>query len=366
MAKRHTKLRVIGSMIFSLVTSVLLLLGSIIALYSSYNYTSRILAQEASREANEAISEMTLEIDADTSLHKLAHHLKENGFISNIPYFKVEAFFAKVKPPFKPGKYTVSSNMSSSEILAMLTTDITDEEETVRFMIPEGYTIPQIAAKLDSEGIVESTVFLDAVQNRTYDYDFLKDIPENVTYKLEGYLFPDTYIVRKGATPEEIIVKMLTRFKEVTDKYNTYLSNTNYSLHEILTIASMIEGEAKLAEERATISGVIYNRLDAHMNLQMCSTIQYLLDKRKVNLSFDDLKVDSPYNTYLYSGLPPGPICNPGEASFEAALLPEVHDYYYFVVLDNETGAHHFSKTAEEHSKTKAQYQQSIDKNFYE
>lgn len=366
MAKRRTKFRIMGSMIFSLITFVILLLGSMLALHSSYNYTSHILAQEASRQANEAISEMTLEIDTDTSLHKLAHHLKENGFISNIPYFKVEAFLAKVKPPFKPGQYTVSSNMSSSEILAMLTTDITDEDETIRFMIPEGYTIPQIAAKLESEGIVESTAFLDAVQNRTYDYNFLKVIPENVTYKLEGYLFPDTYIIRKGATPEEIIVKMLTRFKEITDQYNTYLSNTNYSLHDILTIASMIEGEAKLDEERATISGVIYNRLDAHINLQMCSTIQYLLDKRKVNLSFDDLKVDSPYNTYLYTGLPPGPICNPGEASFEAALLPEVHDYYYFVVANSETGSHHFSTTAQEHSNAKTQYQQSIDKNFYE
>lgn len=366
MRKRHTKFRVIGSLIFNLSASIILILGSIIALRGGYTYTSHILDQESNRETNEVISEITISVDANTSLKELAHTLAKNNFISNTFYFRIEAYLSKIKPPFKPGQYTISSNMSNNEILTMLSTDFTNQDETIQFMIPEGYTIPQIAAKLDAEGIVDSEAFLDAVQTKNYDYDFLKNVPDNVTYKLEGYLFPDTYIVRKDATPEEIIVKMLMRFKEITDHYNTYLAHTNYSLHELLTIASMIEGEAKLDDERATISGVIYNRLNAHMNLQMCSTIQYLLDKRKVTLSYDDLKVDSPYNTYLYTGLPPGPICCPGEASFKAALLPELHDYYYFVVDDAEIGSHHFSETMDEHSKAKIQYSQNIDKNFYE
>lgn len=366
MAKRDTKFRVIGSMIFSTCASLILICGSLLALRTSYIYTSHILDQEFGRKHNDKISRMTISVDEQTSIKELAHILVDNGFISNAWYFQVEASLADITPPFKPGQYTLSSNMSNSEILNMLSTDITSEEETVTFMIPEGYTIPQIALKLENEGIVSSNEFLKAVQGRDYDYAFLKDIPDHVTYKLEGYLFPDTYTIRKDATPEEIIVKMLNRFKEITDQYNTYITHADYNLHQILTIASMIEGEAKLNEERATISGVIYNRLSAQMPLQMCSTIQYLLDKRKTNLSYDDLKVENPYNTYLYKDLPPGPICAPGEASFKAALLPEAHNYYYFVVSDGESGTHQFSQTAKEHHDAKIRYAQSVDKNFYE
>lgn len=366
MKKRNTQTRVIGTFTFNFIITIMMIVGSILALYKSYGYTSRIIEQESIRKNNENVSEMVLNIETDTSLNQLAHLLKANHFISNMAYFKLEAYLSDFKPPFIPGEYTLSSNMSTNEILKMLATDFNNEEETVQFTIPEGYTIPQIADKLDREGIVDGEAFLDAVQNKTYHYDFLQNIPDTVNYKLEGYLFPDTYIVRKNATPEEIIIKMLMRFKVIMGNYTTYIEHTNYSLHDLLTIASMIEGEAKLAEERPTISGVIYNRLDAHMNLQMCSTIQYLLDKRKATLSLDDLKVDSPYNTYLYAGLPPGPICAPGEASIKAALLPEQHNYYYFVVNDSVDGSHHFSETAKEHRNAKMQYAQSLDKNFYE
>ncbi|WP_054743838.1 endolytic transglycosylase MltG [Cellulosilyticum ruminicola] len=366
MKKRNIQKRVIGSFAFNSIITILIVVGSILALHKSYAYTSHIIDQESTRKYNEDVFEMVLNIEADTSLNELALLLKEHNLISNVAYFKLEAHLSDFKSPFIAGEYTLSSNMSTNEILKMLATDFNNEEETVQFTIPEGYTIPQIAAKLDSEGIIDAKDFLDAVQNKNYDYDFLQNIPATTTYKLEGYLFPDTYTVRKNATPEEIIIRMLMRFKEVVAGYTTYLEHTNYSLHDLLTIASMIEGEAKLDEERPTISGVIYNRLDAHMNLQMCSTIQYLLDKRKATLSLDDLKVDSPYNTYLYTGLPPGPICAPGETSIKAALLPEQHNYYYFVISDTASDAHHFSETAQEHSTAKIRYAQSIDKNFYE
>ena len=366
MIKARPKLRIIRSMLFNCILFIVMGFICPLVLYASYRYTHHIIDNNTTRENNSMISEMTITIDEHTSLNNLTQQLAENNFISNPLSFYLEAQLAKVTPPFNPGQYVISSNMSHSEILELITTDITNQDNTITFTIPEGYTISQIANKLDAENIIDKDTFLKAVQTKTYDYDFLQAVPDSTNYKLEGYLFPDTYIVRKDATAEEIIIKMLNRFQEITSRYNTYLTHTNYSLHEVLTIASMIESEAKLNEERSTIAGVIYNRLNAHMNLQMCSTIQYLLDKRKANLSFENLKVDSPYNTYLYAGLPPGPICSPGEASFEAALLPEVHDYYYFVLSDENTGSHAFSQTASEHNVAKSHYKQSIDKNFYE
>ena len=256
--------------------------------------------------------------------------------------------------------------MSTGDILQMLSTDFTDASETVSFTIPEGYTLIQIAAKLESENIVASEDFLAAAENKTYDFDFLQDLPQNTTYQLEGYLFPGTYTVRKNTTSEEIIFKMLSRFEAITSSYSTYISHSNYNLHELLTIASLIEGETTLDDERPIISGVIYNRLTTDMPLQMCTTIEYALEKHKTKLSLDNLKVDSPYNTYLNVGLPPGPICCPSEASLKAALLPVTHDYYYFVLANETSGTHTFSHTASQHHQAKITYHQSLDKNFYE
>lgn len=364
MSKKQSKRRIICHGLFGFTLLIVGVLGCIKVLSYTYDYTSTIILSENARESNKNISEMTLRITPQTTLKELAQLLADQSFVSNALYFRIEAKLNKVKEPLNSGQYSISSNMSSNEILEMLTTDITSEKETIKFMIPEGYNIVQIAAKLENEGIVSESDFLNAVQERDYDYTFLKNMPSDSKYKLEGYLFPDTYIIRKDATPEEIIIKMLNRFNEIFSKYKAYINTSYYDLHEILTIASMIESEAKLDEERSIISGVIYNRLDTGMKLQMCSTVQYLLEKRKANLSYDDLGVDSPYNTYQYAGLPIGPICNPGEAAIAAALSPEAHDYYYFVVKDASIGSHSFSSTATEHANAKKRYQQSVDKNF--
>jgi UPF0755 protein len=331
-----------------------------------FNYTSNIVTADAAREKNPNIKEISIEISDTTTIKDLSTYLYEKGFISNPFYFRIESKLSKLDTQLKPGKYSISSNMSSTEILKLFTSNMTAEEETIKFTIPEGYTIVQIADKLESMDIVSKEDFLSAVNNRSYEYDFLKAVPNNVKYALEGYLFPDTYIVRKGASPEEIIIKMLNRFEEVISQYSNYLDTSDYNLNQILTIASIIEQEAKLSEERPIISGVVYNRLNEDMKLQMCSTIQYVLEKRKTALSYSDLEVNSPYNTYKNSGLPIGPICCPGEESISAALMPEENDYFFFVVKDEEEGSHSFSTTAKEHELNKSRYQQNIDKNFYE
>ncbi|WP_074463578.1 endolytic transglycosylase MltG [Cellulosilyticum sp. I15G10I2] len=366
MFKRGSTIRFTLSTILSLALLIVCIVGSARAFSYFFNYTSNIVESDASREKNPNIKEISIEILKGTTVKELADLLYENDFISNPFYFRLESKLSKLDTQLKPGKYSISSNMSNTQILKLLTSDMTVAEETIKFTIPEGYTIIQIADRLENLNIISKESFLDAVNNREYDYAFLRNLPRDTKYALEGYLFPDTYIVRKGATPEEIIIKMLNRFQEIISQYSNYINSSEYSLHEVLAIASIIEQEAKLSEERPIIAGVIYNRLNSDMKLQMCSTVQYVLEKRKAALSYADLEVVSPYNTYTNTGIPIGPICAPGAESISAALMPDTNDYYFFVVKNEAEGSHSFSATASEHERNKTRYKQSVDKNFYE
>ena len=339
-------------------------------IHSAYSYTENIIVSEAERVKNTDVSKTTLQITDSTTIDDIATVLYNEGCITDKEYFKIEAKLEHATSGFIPGEYSISSNMSSGKILNLLTTNISDENETVKFTIPEGYTINQIGDVLESKEIVTKEAFIEAATKRDYtsEYSFLQEIPKQRDYKymLEGYLFPDTYIVHKNISAEEIIIMMLNRFEEILNRYKGYTSSSGYSIHELLTIASIVEQEAKLDEERPMIAGVIYNRLDSNMNLQMCSTVQYALTKRKSSLTLSDLEIESDYNTYLNSGLPIGPICNPGEACIKAALMPSEHDYYYFVLEDENIGSHYFSSTNEEHAAAKSRYRQSQDINFTE
>ena len=370
MAKKRQITRIALSTLFS---TGIIVIGAWATLHltrTTYQYTENIIVSEAERVKSTEVYKTNLMITEDTTLDDIATTLYNEGCITNKDYFILEAKLDDTTSGFIPGEYSISSNMSSTKILQLLTTDILNENETVKFTIPEGYTIEQIGDVLESKGIVSKDDFIDAAQNRDYtrEYSFLKELPAHSNYKyiLEGYLFPDTYIVHKDISSEEIIVMMLNRFEEILSRYNSYVNASHYSIHELLTIASIIEQEAKLDEERPLISGVIYNRLDANINLQMCSTIQYSLNKRKSKLTLDDLAINSPYNTYLYSNLPIGPICNPGEACLKAAIMPSEHDYLYFVLQDANEGSHYFSHTMEEHIHAKSKYNQSSDVNFVE
>jgi UPF0755 protein len=221
------------------------------------------------------------------------------------------------------------------------------EVNSKRFTIPEGFELRQIAERLESEGLVNKDEFYAAIDKSKFDYAFVKDIP-NRDNKLEGYLFPDTYDVFKNATEEEIINKMLNRFDQVfTEEYRQRAKELNMSYDQVITLASIIEREAKLDKERKIISAVFHNRLKKNIKLQSCATVQYLLKEQKEVLTYKDLEVDSPYNTYKYAGLPKGPIASPGAKSIEAALYPDKVDYLYFVA--NKDGSHIFTKTYQEH-----------------
>lgn len=359
--RRRLKHRLLSFLLF-----VLGLSGSIFAFSFSFSYVTEAFDENASRQHVTSIKDLTLEVSPHATLDQIATVLEANHFIGNKLWFLMQGKLQGYDEKLNPGTYTVSNNMSDTEILDLLTVDEAQEADVIKFTIPEGYTVLQIASRLEDLDIVSKEDFLRAVNEKDYDYSFLKYIPQDTKYRLEGYLFPDTYIVPKQVTAEQIVIKMLNRFQEVVEQYTQYLYDSPYTLHDMLTIASIIEQEAKLDHERPIISGVIYNRLDTHMKLQMCSSVQYVLDKRKKNLSYDDLKIESPYNTYLYEGLPVGPICMPGEAALRAAFMPEQHDYYFFVLKDSQSGEHAFSRSSAEHARNKSQYAQTNDINFYE
>ena len=237
-----------------------------------------------------------------------------------------------------------------------------EKRKTVKFTIPEGYTILQIANKMVELGICKSSdEFVQACNDISkYNYDFVQEIPER-NLRLQGYLFPDTYEIYADAKVTEVIEKMLKRFDAIYDAdFRARTTALGYSIDQVVNMASIIEKEVRVPEERKLVASVINNRMKIDMPLQMCSTVMYVLNKSYPQLTIADTKIDSPYNTYINQGLPAGPIANPGKAAIEAVLYPEETDYIYFVLKDAESGEHVFSRTLDEHNAAKVKYKDHL------
>lgn len=287
----------------------------------------------------------SITIDEGMTTARAAEILKDSGVIKFPLAFRLISRQLGYDTKIRPGVCTVTAGMSYKEILEGLTNA---KAETVKVVIPEGYEAKEIAERLSD--LVSEEEFYKAM-SLDYDYDFLKNLPSR-EFPLEGYLFPATYEFEIGISAEEIINTMLRTFdSHFTDEYKARAKELGKSIDEIVTLASIIERESNSGNDRAKIAGVFYNRLRINMKLQSCATVQYILKERKTVLSTEDTKIDSPYNTYLYSGLPKGPISSPGEECIKAALYPEDTDALYFVL--GADGKHIFSKTYEEHLKAK-------------
>lgn len=287
--------------------------------------------------------EVTVFIPEGTPPQQIYTLLKQNKVVSSEKMF---AFFARGKSPqFKSGYHTLYQNMSYSDVIGELIKP-GSMGQTQMITFPEGYELREFALLLQEKGIKNADDFIKAA-NKKYNYDFLPPVKEGY---LEGFLFPDTYYVSPEMTCEDIINMMLKRFSEVyTEEYKNRAMELGFTTSEIITLASIIEREAAVKDERALVSSVFHNRLksDEYPYLQSCATVQYILEERRDILSNADIAIDSPYNTYKYKGLPPGPIASPGKACIEAALYPADTDYYFFVA--NGDGTQTFSKTFEEH-----------------
>ncbi len=350
--------------LFVLLLLVFCVWGAIHLFLSSYNLCSSLVLENETRHSRSDHKELTLTLSPGSSLLEVSDALAKHGVIKSQLLFLAQGYLHDYYSSLQPGTYTFDNTLNNIQILEQLTPDMKPTSEPIRLTIPEGFTLTDIAEKVESLGICTKNEFIEATYTGVYPHPFLSKLPDDLSYKLEGYLFPDTYFVTQDSTPEEIITMMLNRFETIVMPYLPIIENNGYSIHDIVTIASIIENEARVDEERPIISGVIYNRLNANMKLQMCSTVQYILENRKQALTYDDLAIESPYNTYLCDALPIGPISSPGQASLLAAIEPSEHDYFFFVLKDSNAGTHVFSKTGAEHLNHKSTYQSSDDHNF--
>ncbi len=294
-----------------------------------------------------------VDIRKGSSLDSVSETLFEKQLVKNKLFFKITAKVNDMDTGIKAGLYNLNQSYSNKEILDILNSGRV-YKDLVKTTIPEGFEAHQIADRISNLALGDKEKFMDLVNSPSVfsgNYTFLNG--EDVL-SLEGYLFPDTYFFNKNYSEKDIINVMLKRFDEIyKDEYRKVQNEKNLTLNQVITLASIIEREARIDKERSIISGVFYNRINTHMPLQSCATVQYILGERKPNLSFEDIRIDSPYNTYKNSGLPPGPIASPGKKSIEAALYPEDVDYLYFVA--KKDGSHSFSKTYNEHLKRKVE-----------
>ena len=290
-------------------------------------------------------SEVVVSFDVPTGSNSrtIAKRLAAEKLIRSEHAFRWGVRHRGIGKRLRAGTYALRRNMSLSEIL--------DEFEKgqvtlVSWTVPEGLTVLAIAALWEANGFGSATAFQEAAEAGGLLERY--GIPEDKT--VEGYLFPNTYKFAEGTTVEKVVEMMLGEFENRwIETFDNEARDLELTRHEILTLASIIEKEAQSASERPRISSVFHNRLKRNWRLQADPTVLYALGNPERLLTKADLSVDSPYNTYKYKGLPPGPIANPGIDSIIAALRPEQTDYLYFVAIGE--GKHHFSKTLSEHNR---------------
>ncbi|HUS88365.1 MAG TPA: endolytic transglycosylase MltG [Desulfosporosinus sp.] len=293
-------------------------------------------------------------ITPGTTAAQLAEELQQRHLIRSAWVFRYLVRAQQTEFKIYVGDYLLTPAMSPDEMIKRLLNSSV-ALVTNRVTIPEGYTTEQIIELLVQKGIGSKEEFTKVVTEDGFTYPFLKDAPKGI-HRLEGYLFPNTYDIDKKTSPHAVIDLLLQQFaKELTPEVQKQLDTIKLSVPQWVTLGSLVEKEAVKASDRPLIAAVFMNRLKIGQPLQSCATIQFLLGTPKEKLFDKDLQIPSPYNTYLHSGLPPGPIANPGQASLQAALHPTQTDFLYFVA--KKDGYHAFAKTYAEHLKNVKLYQ---------
>lgn len=294
--------------------------------------------------------EVVFSVANGESAKTVAKNLKNSGLIKSEILFSLKLKATNSATKIHSGTFNLNTGMSLSTIIRKLTTEGGGESFTL--VVPEGYSAEQIAQKLEQNGIMNADMFLAALSD-DYNYDFIGKIPKrDLKYKLQGFLFPQTYEFFKNASAHEIIDTMLKEFEKQYAKIAD-VKNIDY---DTIVLASLVEREAKLDSERGKIAGVIKNRLNENMLLQIDATVVYAISDGLYNVDkvyYKDLENTSPYNTYKYKGLPVGAICNPGIKSIKAALMPDIHKYKFYHTDENKKdGSHIFTENYDEHMTT--------------
>jgi UPF0755 protein len=313
---------------------VLLLLGGGGAAAASY-YQGQV---HGARRVGQPSTSIT--IPAGTSTSGVADILAQKGLIANSLVFQV---YVKLNGfALEAGQYDVPGGTSMADIVALLSHN--QSGTSVRVTIPEGYTAKQIAALMEKKGLFSADAFLAATKQPS-TADFLAG--RDPTLGLEGYLFPDTYEFAAKARPQEVVAVLVKHFGEKVTPDMRAKTPPGITFAQAVVMASIVEKEAFFDKDRAAVAGVFYNRIAAGMPLQSDATVAYAKGQAGANISEEDKQLNSPYNTYLHTGLPPGGISNPGMPSLQAALQPQKTDYYFY--LTDKDGHAHFSKTYAQH-----------------
>lgn len=357
MIEKQSEAKVVRKIVLMITLVLFLLIGGIGTF--AYVYIKNAL-KPVDPDSKEVIE---VEVPIGSSVTAISNILEEKGIIKDARIFKYYVKF-KNESGFMAGNYELTKGMTFPEIIESLKTGTVLKEVVFKMTVPEGLQLKDIAKIISEHVDLTADEVFEQLNDKQFIEQLMLEYPsvlsdeifgENVKYPLEGYLFPATYsFYEENPSLEDIVKVMLKKTEEVIKKYEGDMLQMDYTPHTLLTMASLIEEEATQQVERDMIASVFYNRLEVGMPLQTDPTVLYAIGEHKDRVLYVDTEVDDPYNTYVYTGLPPGPIANAGTSSIEAALYPEETDYYYF--LATPKGEVLFSKTLEEHNRLKAQH----------
>lgn len=298
----------------------------------------------ASRPAQPAGAEpVDVVVEPGTTVRALGRRLEDDGVIRSALLFELWLRARGDAGRIQAGTYRMPPDRALPAVVDML---VTGETVLAEVTVPEGLRLEQVAGIVARALEVDSAVFVAAATDSVLAESLGVEAPT-----LEGYLFPETYQVDPSTTAREMVRLMVGQFQEVFDQaWQARADSLGVTVNELVTLASIVEEEARVADERKTIAGVFWNRLRLGMRLEADPTVQYALGGHRERVLYRDLEIDSPYNTYLNAGLPPGPIASPGRAALEATLYPDSVPYLFFVAT-GEGGRHAFSETLAEHER---------------
>jgi len=290
---------------------------------------------------------VSVDVPPGFGIGQIAQELRNAGVVRSASLLKYYAAAHGIAAKVDAAQYDFPAHVTIARVVDLLASG--GKPPVTWVTIPEGYTAREIAHRLDAAQIVSAAAFEDVAQHTSML------LGGSLTRGLEGYLYPDTYQVRRGSSAQDVAMLMTDQFRRKLPKdYERKARHLGLTVPQVITLASLIEREAKVNSERRLMAGVYYNRLKRGMPLEVDATIEYALPEHKTVLHYSDLDIDSPYNTYTHTGLPPTPIANPGSKSIAAAFDPQHTDYLYYVYAGN--GRHHFSKTLDEQNAAVRRY----------
>ncbi|MDT8861508.1 endolytic transglycosylase MltG [Alkalihalobacillus sp. MEB130] len=354
--ERVSQAKVVRKIVFYSLIGIFII--GIILFISAYFYLKNALGPVDAADPEE----IQVTVPIGSSANQIGTILEEEGLVRNGTFFRYYVRY-KNESGFQAGDYALSTDMTMDEIIAELKEGRVMQEPELVFTIPEGRWLEDVAKIMANETshteeeVMEVLTDSEYIESLIDQYSMLTEdiLDEDIRYALEGYLFPARYdFMDEDPSIESMIEAMLGGTQKVIEEFASDVEASEYSIHEILTLASIIEREAQKSEDRYLISGVLYNRLDRDMPLQVDPTVSYALGEHLYMTSYAALEVDSPYNTYRYRGIPIGPIANPGKDSIRAALSPEKTDYLFFYARFN--GDVIYNETYEEHNRTHQMY----------